>query len=123
MASSSTSSTKTRHIAISPEEILNIAPANRQVQRIKPNTPGRNERDYLILVYYNNDEHEWNGNQIAVCYYHRVWGKLRYDHKGLHPLAGQEYPEIHQYDLVPSTHHHSDTKESDDGKGKGKGVN
>ena len=38
------------------------------------------------------------------------------------PLAGEELPELHQYDLVPSTRHHSDAKESDHGQGKGKGV-
>ena len=38
------------------------------------------------------------------------------------PLAGEEVPEVYQYDLVPSTCHHSDTKESNAGQGKGIGV-
>ena len=75
-----------------------------------------------MLVYFDNDECEWNGNQKAVCYYNGIWGKLGYDHKKQAPLAGEEVPELYQYDLVPSTRHHSDAEESDHGQGKGKGV-
>ena len=75
-----------------------------------------------MLVYFDNDECEWNGNQKAVCYYNGIWGKLGYDHKKQAPLAGEEVPELYQYDLVPSTCHHSDPEESDAGQGKGKGV-
>ena len=38
------------------------------------------------------------------------------------PLAGEEYPEVYQYDLVPSTCYHSDEEELDNRQGKGKGV-
>ena len=73
---------------ITPDKILNTAPANKQVKRIEPNTLGKNKRDYPILVFHNNDQLEWNGrNQVVVCYYQGTWGKLRYNHKALHPLA------------------------------------
>ena len=121
MASSSTSSAKVRHIVITKEEIL-YAPANKRVQRVEPNTPGKNKRDYPILVYFDNDEIKWNSNQKAICYYNGIWGKLGYDHKKGVLLAGEEYPEVAQYELVPSTCHHSDAEESDQGGGKGKGV-
>ena len=106
---------------ITSDKILNTAPANKQVKRIEPNTLGMNKRDYPILVFHNNDQLKWNRNQVVVCYYQGTWGKLRYNHKALHPLAEQEYPHIHQYNLVPSTCHHSDAEESDNRQGKEKG--
>ena len=96
------------------------APGNKRVQRIKANVPGRNKRDYPILVYYDNDNLKWNGNQVAMCYYQHAWCKLGFDHKALCPLVGQELHHIHQYDLVPSTRYHSEAEDSDEGKGKGR---
>ena len=115
MASSSTSSAKTRRIIITPEEVISTAPGNKHVQRVEANIAGKNKHNYPILVYFDSDELEWNGNQKAVCYYNGAWGKLGYDHKKQLLLAGEELPELYQYDLVPSTHHHSDVKESDNG--------
>ena len=112
-----------RHIVITPDEILQTAPENKQVQRIELNTPGKNKRDYPILVFFNNDKLELNSNQKVVCHYNRIWGKLGYNHKKQLPLAGEEHPEVYQYDLVPSTHHHSDNEDSNHREGKGKGVN
>ena len=122
MASSSTSSAKMRHIIITPDKVINSAPGNKCVQRVEANVTGKNKCDYLILVYFDNDELEWNGNQKAVCYYNGIWSKLGYDHKKQALLAGEEIAELYQYDLVPSTRHHSDAEESDNGQGKGKGV-
>ena len=108
---------------ITPEEIYIRAPGNKCIQRVEANISGKNKRDYPVLVFFDNDELEWNGNQKPVCYYNRSWAKLGFDHKLQLPLAGEELPELHQYNLVPSTRHHSDAEESDGGQGKGKGVN
>ena len=105
---------------ITADEILLGAPGNRQVEQIEANVLRKNKQPYPILVYHDNDDLEWNSNQIAVCYYQHAWCKLGYDHKGSQPLVGQELHYIHQYDLVPSTRHHSDAEESNEGKGKGR---
>ena len=107
---------------ITPEEIYIRAPGNKCIQRVEANISGKNKRDYPVLVFFDNDELEWNSNQKPVCYYNRSWAKLGFDHKLQLPLAGEELPELHQYNLVLSTHHHSDAEESDGGQGKGKGV-
>ena len=90
--------------------------------QVEPNITGKNKHDYPILIFFDNNELEWNSNQKAVCYYNRIWRKLGYNYKKQLPLAGEEYPEVYQYDLVPSTCHHLDAEESDTGQGKGKGV-
>ena len=116
------SSAKIRHVVITPEEIYKNAPANKRIIRIEANIAGRNKRDYPVLVFFDNDDFKWNSNQKPVCFHNGSWSKLGYDHKQQLPLAGEELPELHQYDLVPSVRHHSDAKESDDRQGKGKGV-
>ena len=83
----------------------------------------RSKCDYPILVYFNNNKHEWNGQQVAICHYQEAWCKLGFDHKALCPLVGQELLHIHQHNLVPSTHHHSDAEEPKAGQEKGKGIN
>ena len=107
---------------ITPEEIYIRTPGNKRIQRVEANISGKNKRDYPVLVFFDNDELEWNGNQKPVCYYNRSWAKLGFDHKLQLPLAGEELPKLHQYNLVPSTCHHSDAEESDNRKGKGKRV-
>ena len=122
MASSSTSSAKARHVTITPEEIYIRAPGNKCIQRVEANVTRKNKCDYPVLVFFNNDKLEWNSNQKPVCFYNRSWAKLGYNYKQQLPLAGEELPELHQYNLVLSTCHRSDGKESDARQGKGKGV-
>ena len=111
-----------RHVLITPEEIYIRAPGNKRIQRVEANVTRKNKQDYPVLVFFDNNELEWNSNQKPVCFYNRSWAKLGYNHKQQLPLVGEELPELHQYDLVPSTRHHSDAEESDAGQGKGKGV-
>ena len=107
---------------ITPEEIYKQAPVNKHIIWIEANVARRNKHDYPVLVFFDNDDYEWNGNQKPVCFYNGSWSKLGYNHKQQLPLVGEELPELHQYNLVPSTCHHSDAGESNEGQGKGKGV-
>ena len=81
MASSLMSSTKARWITITLEEIYAWAPANKHILRIEANVTGKNKHDYPVLVFFDNNEFEWNGNQKPVCYCNGNWAKLGYDHK------------------------------------------
>ena len=59
------------------------------------------------MVYFDNDEHIYNGNQKAVCHYNGQWCALGYDRQLNCPLAGKPVPEVHQYD-DGATHYYSD---------------
>ena len=119
MASSSTEGAeRTRRVTIQPYEILGEAPRNRRVQRLEAGVD-RNKRSYPILVYFDNDEHTYNGNQKAVCHYNGQWCALGYDKQFNSPLAGKPIPEVHQYDeevphyysnIPPRTQHYSDNE-------------
>ena len=111
MASSSTESTgKQRCIQINPEEIWVHTPINSRVRQLEVRQE-KNKRDYLILVFFNNNELTFNGKQKAVCYYNGEWCTLGYDKDAEAPLVGKQLPEIDQYNILLSTHHHSDTEE------------
>ena len=107
-----------RCVVIEPYELLSEAPRNRRVQRLKAGQD-KNKQNYPILVYFDNDEHTYNGNQKAVCHYNDQWCALGYDKQLNKPLAGKPIPEIHQYDegvphyysdIPPRTQHYSDNK-------------
>ena len=107
MASSSTEGAeRSRRVVIEPYELLSEAPRNRRIQRLEVGQD-KNKRNYPILVYFDNDEHTYNGNQKVVCHYNDQWCALGYDKQLNKPLAGKSIPEIHQYDEgVP--HYYSD---------------
>ena len=65
-------------MVIQPYEILSEAPRNQRVQRLEAGVD-RNKRSYPILVYFDNDENTYNGNQKAVCHYNGQWCALGYD--------------------------------------------
>ena len=119
MASSSTEGAeRTRRVVIQPYEILSEAPRNRRVQCLEAGA-NKNKRSYPILVYFDNDEHIFNGNQKAVCHYNNQWCALGYNKQFNQPLAGKPIPEIHQYDegvlhyysdIPPTTQHYSDNE-------------
>jgi hypothetical protein len=75
-------------------------------------TPNQNKWDYTILVYFDNNKLMWNGNQICMCFYDNCWAWLRYSSADNLPLIGREFPEVHLYDIGPSTRHHSEDKQA-----------
>ena len=103
---------------IQPYEILSEALRNRHVKRLEVGQE-KNKRSYPILVYFDNDEQTYNGNQKAVCYYNDQWCAPGYDKQFNQPLAGKPIPEVHQYDegvphyysdIPPRTQHYSDNE-------------
>ena len=119
MASSSTEGAeRSRRVVIEPYELLSKAPKNRCVQCLEAGVD-KNKRSYPILVYFDNDEHTYNGNQKAVCHYNDQWCALGYDKQLNKPLVGKPIPEIHQYDegvahyysdILPRTQHYSNNE-------------
>ena len=118
MASSLTESTaKQRHVQIQPKEIWVHTLANTRARQLEAGQE-KNKWDYPILVFFNNDELTFDGKQKAVCYYFGEWCTLGYNKEANASLAGKWLPKINQYDILPSTCHHSDDKEQPKGEDK-----
>ena len=105
-------------MVIEPYKILNDAPENQRVRHLKVGED-KNKRPYSILVYFDNNEQTFNGNQRAVCHYNSQWCTLEYNKELNKPLAGKPIPKIHQYNratlhyysnIPPSAHHYSDNE-------------